>query len=106
MPNAKLQQPRCIEPMDRARRRSGPWDVCTSMNWGVRIALLTSDHVATPGQLTLHFSPAPGLDPWHGVPGVVRRASRARLASNREDLLYELLALGRRRRANPWWLQL
>ena len=65
---------------DRARRRSGPWDVCTSMKWGVRIALSTSDHFAAPGQLKLRFSAAPGPDPWHGVPGVMQCASAAREA--------------------------
>ena len=63
---------------DHARRLSGPSDVCTSMNWGVRIALLTSDHFAAPGQLKLRFSAAPGPDPSNGVLGVMRRASRAR----------------------------
>ena len=56
---------------DCTRRRSGPWDVCTSMNWGLRGALLTSDHFAAPGQLKLRFSSLFGLDPWHGVPGVM-----------------------------------
>ena len=46
------------------------------MNWGVCGALLTSDHFAAPGQLKLRFSAAPGLDPWHGVPGVIRRGLR------------------------------
>ena len=50
---------------DHARRHSGPSDVCTSMNWGVRIALLTSDHFAAPGQEKLRFSAAPSLDPSH-----------------------------------------
>ena len=42
-----------------------------SMNWGVRGALLTSDHFGASGEVKLRFSAAPGLDPWHGVPGVI-----------------------------------
>jgi len=38
---------------------------------------LTSDHFAAFGQLKLRFSAAPGPDPWHGLPGVVQRASPA-----------------------------
>ena len=33
---------------------------------------MTSGHFAAPGQLKLRFSAVPGLDPWHGVLGVVR----------------------------------
>ena len=32
---------------------------------------MTSDHFAAPGQLKLRFSSLFGLDPWHGVPGVM-----------------------------------
>ena len=46
------------------------------MNWGVRIALLTSDHFGASGEVKVRFSAAPGLDPWHGLPGVMQRASR------------------------------
>ena len=48
------------------------------MKWGVLGALLTSDHFAAPGRLKLRFSTAPGLDPWHGVLGVMRCASAGR----------------------------
>ena len=47
-----------------------------SMNWGVRGALLTSDHFGASGEVKLRFSAAPGLDPWHGVLGVVQRRLR------------------------------
>ena len=47
------------------------------MNWGVRIALLTSDHFWASVELKVRFSTAPGLDPWHGVPGAIQAPLRA-----------------------------
>ena len=48
-----------------------------SMNWGVRGALLTSEHFAAPGQLKLRFSAVAGPKRIARVQGGMRRASRA-----------------------------
>ena len=76
-----------------------------SMNWGVRGALLTSDHFGASREVKLRFSAAPGLDPWHGLPEVMQRALRAlsaiSLTSNRWACCPDRLETASLRRANP-----
>ena len=76
------------------------------MNWGVRIASLTSDHFAAPGRLKLRFSAAPGLDPWHGVPGGMQRASRGPAIDLTPRLLVQSVAYCSLQSANTCCLQL
>ena len=74
---------------------------------------MTSDHFGiyfgASGDVKLGFSAAPGLDPWHGVPGGMRRALRAVsaicLTANRWACCADRLETASLRRANPCQLK-